>query len=240
MNKIIFTTDRVFMALVGPSGTGKTHLIFRMLQGHTFYPKVEPIYFFYKEYQHLFDKVSKILQIQFIKFSSFDVINDLSNCWLVFDDSCEEIYNDKEFVKIATSGRHRKLHVIFVKHNLFHQSKWSRTIDLNTTHMVLFNSPRDIHQIDHLGKQLDNITFLRHCYKKAVQEPFGHLLIDLDPKTSEYLRYCSNITGPGPSIFYLPSSKAVLTHLTNDRERKAYAEANAAASRTRTETIHGQ
>ena len=127
-----------------------------------------------------------------------------------------------------------------MKHNLFHQSKWSRTIDLNTTHMVLFNSPRDIHQIDHLGKQLDNITFLRHCYKKAVQEPFGHLLIDLDPKTSEYLRYCSNITGPGPSIFYLPSSKAVLTHLTNDRERKAYAEANAAASHTRTETIHGQ
>ena len=38
--------DRVFMALVGPSGTGETHLILKMLQGHTFYPKVNSIYFF--------------------------------------------------------------------------------------------------------------------------------------------------------------------------------------------------
>ena len=45
MNKIIFTTDRVFMALVGPSGTEKTQLIIKMLQGHTFYPKVNPVCF---------------------------------------------------------------------------------------------------------------------------------------------------------------------------------------------------
>ena len=40
---------------------------------------------------------------------------------------------------------------------------------------------------------------------------------------------CSNIVQPGPTIFYLPSSKAVITNLTNEKERAMYAKANARA-----------
>ena len=146
---------------------------------------------------------------------------------LVFDDSCEEIFNDKEFSKLATAGRHKKVSVIYVKHNLFQLSKWSRTIDLNTTHIILFKSHRDIQQISCIGKQLNNTNFLKDSYDLARKQPFGHLLIDLDPKTTDSLRYCSNIVPPGPTIFYLPSSNAVITHLTNERERHMYAEADA-------------
>ena len=39
---------------------------------------------------------------------------------LVFDDSCEEKYNDIDFVKLATAGRHKGLDVIYIKHSLFH------------------------------------------------------------------------------------------------------------------------
>ena len=74
---------------------------------------------------------------EFLKYSGFDITKNLSHCLLIYDDSYEEIFNDKEFVKIATSGRHRKLHVIYVKNNLFLQSKWSRIIDLNTTHNII-------------------------------------------------------------------------------------------------------
>ena len=87
-------------------------------------------------------------------------------------------------MKLATSGRHRKLHVIYVKHNLFHQSKWLRIIDLNTTHTILFESLRDIQQIEYLGKQLNCLFLLKVAYKLATAEPYGHLIIDLDPKTS--------------------------------------------------------
>ena len=83
-----------------------------------------------------------------------------------------------------------------------HQSKWSRTIDLNTTHIILFDSPRDTQQIEYLGRQLSKAVFLKECYTDAVAEPHGHLLIDLNPKTSECLRFCSNIVGPGPTIFF--------------------------------------
>ena len=92
--------------------------------------------------------------------------------------------------------------------------------------MILFKSLRDIQQITYVGKQLKNTNFLKESYERATKQPFGHLLIDLDPKTSDSLRYCSNIVQPGPTIFYLPSSKAVITTLTDERERVMYAKAN--------------
>ena len=138
MNKVVLTHDRILMSTVGPSSCGKTELLFRMLKGSTFYPRFEKIYYFYKEFQPLFKDMQRVVPgIEFLRHSGFDITKNLSHRLLIYDNSCEEIFNDKEFVKIATSGRHWKLHVINIKHNLFHQSKWSRTIDLNTTHNTI-------------------------------------------------------------------------------------------------------
>ena len=97
---------------------------------------------------------------------------------------------------------------------------------LNTTHIILFKSPRDLQQISLIGRQLNNTQVLKDSYEPATKQPFGHLLIDLDPKTSDVLRYCSNIVPPGPSVFYLPPAKAVITKLSKERERAFYAAAN--------------
>ena len=56
-----------------------------------------------------------------------------------------------------------EVHCIFVKHNSFHQSIWSPTSDLNTTHIILFKTPRDLHPIDHFARQLKKVEFLRDC-----------------------------------------------------------------------------
>ncbi len=226
MNKIIFTNERLFMAMVGPSGSGKTQLIFDMLRGDTFWPNIKKVYFFYQEYQPLYDTMQHDLplDIQFVSVIDFDMIEQIENALLIFDDSCEDIYNEKRFLKLAVSGRHKKVGIIYVKHNLFHQSKQSKTIDLQNTHVILFKSPRDENQIAYLGKQLGTQNnFLLDCYKKATSVSYGHLLIDFDPKTSDCLRYCSNIVGPLPTIFFLPSSKAVISSITDERERAAYA-----------------
>ena len=148
---------------------------------------------------------------------------ELENSLLVFEDSCEEIFNDKEFSKLATAGRHKNISVIYVKHNLFQQSKLSRTIDLNTTHIILIKSPRDIQQIGLYGRQLNNTQFLKDSYELATKQPFGHLLINLDSFTLDILRYCSNIIPPGPSVSYLPPAKAVITNLSKEREIAVYA-----------------
>ena len=216
------------MAVVGPSGCGKTVLTFKMLSGNTFYPKYNHIVFLYRGMQQIYIKMEQKLGDIFKKYANLEFLNNLENCLLIIDDSCEEIYNDKEFVKLSTAGRHKDINDIYIKHNLYQQSNWSRTIDLNTSHIILLKSGRDIQQVEFLGKQLNLVKFLKHCYQLAMKEPFGHLLIDLDPNTSDCLRYCSSNTEPGPTMFYLPSDKAETTPLNNEREKIIYTEANGA------------
>ena len=120
MNKIISTKDRVFMAVVGPSGSGKKQLIFNILLRGTFQPRFSEVVFCYKDFQLQFPLMKKKLSIQFLRFQNFDFLADLEDCLFIFDDSCEEIYSDKTFVKLATAGRHKNIDTIYVKHNLFH------------------------------------------------------------------------------------------------------------------------
>ena len=84
------------MSIVGRSGSGKTELRFHM-QGNSFYPRFEKIYYFYNEFQPLFREMQgSIARIKFINYSGLEVTKNLWNCLLIFDDSCEEIFNDKE------------------------------------------------------------------------------------------------------------------------------------------------
>ena len=93
------------------------------------------------------------LGVIFKLFANLEFLNNLENCLLKIDDSCEEIFNDKEVVILATSGRHKNINVIYTKHNRYQQIRWSRTIDLNKSHIILFKSFRDIQQDENLGKQ---------------------------------------------------------------------------------------
>ena len=217
MNKIISTKERVFISLVGPSGSGKSQLIHDWLVFGTFQPEFDKIYYFYQHYHSLYGLMSKnIKNIEFVQGVDFELIQNLPNngtkYLLIFDDSCEEISSSKEFVKIATAGRHKGLSTVYIKHNLFHQSRLGRDIELQNTHIVLFKSPRDVLQINTLSQQLGLGSQLKDWYTTATSVPYGHLLIDLTPKTVDSLRYCTN-SGSTPSLFFLPQSKQQITFL---------------------------
>ena len=207
MNKLISTKNRVFISLVGPSETGKSQLIYNWLKIGMFQPKFDKIDFFYQHSQPLYDVMQEEIEsLEFVRGVHFEFIDSLKNngtkYLLVFDDSCEEICNSKAFVDIATAGRHRSLSKIYIKHNLFHQSKLGRDIELQNTHIVLFKSPRDVMQVTTLSTQLGLGSKLVDWYRDATSVPFGHLLIDLSPRTDDRLRYCTN-TGSVPSKFYI-------------------------------------
>ena len=109
----------IFISLVGPSGSGKSHLIHDWLIIGTFQPDFDKIYYFYQHYQSLYVLMSKnIKNIHFIQGVDFEFIQSLPNngtkYLLIFDDSCEEISSSKEFVKIATAGK--GLSTIYIKH----------------------------------------------------------------------------------------------------------------------------
>ena len=43
-----------------------------------------------------------------MKFNGFESVKNLEMVLLIFDDSCEDIYNDKQFVRLATAIRQRR------------------------------------------------------------------------------------------------------------------------------------
>ena len=98
--------DWVFVAVVGPPGCGKTISIFKILSGNTFYTKLNNIKFLYRQMQQIHIKREQKFVVFFKKYASLDFLINLKNCLLTIDDSCDEIYNDIEFVTLATAGRH--------------------------------------------------------------------------------------------------------------------------------------
>ena len=134
----------------------------------------------------------EIKNLEFVQGVNFQYIDSLKNngtrYLLIFDESCEEICNSKNFVKIATAGRHQCLSLIYIKHNLFHQGKLGRDVELQNTHIVLFKSTRDVMQVTTLGAQLRLGSELVDWYQDATPVHFGHLLNHLSPRTDDRLR----------------------------------------------------
>ena len=167
----------------------------------------------------------EIQNLEFVREVNFEFIDSLKNNGtkyvLIFDDSCKEICNSKAFVDIATAGRHRGLSTIYNKHNFFHQSKLGRDIELQNTHIVLFKSPRDAMQVTTLSTQLGLRSELVVWYRDATFVPFGHLLIDLSPRTDDRLRYCTN-TGSFPSKIYIPHRLEQSKFLDDEHTKSSY------------------
>ena len=151
--------------------------------------------------------------LEFVQGVHFEFINSLKSNGTkylpIFDESCAEMCNSKEFVDIATTFRHRGFSTIHIKYNLFHQSKLGRDVELQNTDIVLFKYPRDVHQVPTLSVQLGLGSTLVDWYWDATSVPFRHLLIDFSPQTDDHLRYCTNSRNI-PSMFYVPDN---LKHL---------------------------
>ena len=167
----------------------------------------------------------EIENLEFVRGVNFEFTDPLKNNGtknlLIFDKSCEEICNSKAFVDIATAGRHLGLSTTYIKHNLFHQSKLGRDVELQNTHIVLFKSPRDVLQITTLSTQLGLGSELVDWYLDATSVHFGHLLIDLSPRTDDTLRYCTN-SGSIPSKYYIPERLKHLRTLNDVHTKSLY------------------
>ena len=74
-------------------------------------------------------------------------------------------------------------------------------------------------QVTTLSTQLGLGSELVDWYRDATSVPFGHLLIDLSPRTNDRLRYCTN-TGSVPSKFYIPD-RLKLSKKIDDKHTKS-------------------
>ena len=191
--------------MVGPCETRKSQLIYNWLKIGTFQPKFDKTFFFYEHSQLLYDVIQKEIEnLVFDQGVFFEIIDSLKNNgtkYLLFcDNSCEEICNSKAFVNIATTGTHRELSTIYIKHKLFQKSKLGRDAEVQNTDIVLYESPCDVMQVSTLSEQLGMGSKLVDWYREAKSVTYEYLLIDLSPRADDRLRCCTN-TGSPPSKF---------------------------------------
>ena len=164
----------------------------------------------------------EIGNLEFAQSVNFEFIDSLKNngtkYLVIFGNSSEKHFNSETIVYNATAGKHRVLSTINYEHNLFHQSKLGGHFELQSTHIVLFKSSRDLMQVSTLSAQLGLGTELVDCSRDARSVSYGHLLIDLSPRTDDRLRYSTN-TGSIPSKFYIPDRLKQSNLLDNEYKK---------------------
>ena len=78
-----------------------------------------------------------------------------------------------------------------------------------------------MHQLATLSVQLALGSALVDSYRDATSVPFGHLLIDLSPRTDDRLRFCTNNINI-PSKFYVTDNLKHLKYLDDEHIKSLF------------------
>ena len=189
------------MILAGGRRTGKTQFTKKLLLQKDWLinvPIAHILWFHTTAQPDVFSELTRELNIEFVeglpKANMDTFLTDKHDSkLLIFDDMMEEASERVDIKHLFTRGRHQDTSVVFLTQNLYHQSKHSRDMSLNTDYMVLFKNPRDSMIITTLGRQMGNAKFLADVYEQATMEPFSYLFVDLRSDTREELRYRSKV-----------------------------------------------
>lgn len=186
--------------VAGPTGCGKTNLVYNLIVKDMFEPKPQRIVWIYSEWQDFYSRLKEYnTEIDFRKEVSPDLYDSIKpniRNLIVVDDKMSEAGNSKVLSRFFTEGsHHRNLSIIYIVQNLFDKGKSHRTISINSQYFIVFKNPRDKLQIGILSRQMfgDNGKYLVDVFIAATKEPYTFLLIDLRPDTPEELRLRTNI-----------------------------------------------
>jgi hypothetical protein len=137
---------------------------------------------------------------------SVDQFDGRQRVLLIIDDLMNEA--DQNVCNLFTRlSHHRNVSVVFITQNLFHKSKFVRTMNLNTHYIVMFKNPRDASRVVILARQMypGKNQFLVEAYEDATKEQHGNQLIDLKPDTDDRYRIRTTIFPDDPRQYaYLP------------------------------------
>lgn len=204
---IDFRLKAPFTAVIsGPTGCGKTQLLFRLISDSVNVCNKPPheVIYCYGAWQEAFDNVSGVTFHEGMIDISTDIPNDNLHRWLIIDDLMSDDSSMKHINDIFTKGsHHRNISVFFVLQNLFYKNV--RTISLNAQYFFLFKNPRDGMAVTNLAKQSfpSRIKFVRESFELATEKPYSHLMIDFRQETDSQLRLVSNFAS-SEMIVYVP------------------------------------
>ena len=162
MNKKTNTNPHCFLSVIGPGGCDNNRLVSRILlnQKIIFKPSFEKILYFYKHFQTEYESLllgctCRKVSIEFHQGLQWTAVDrseaEKLTTLVVIDDLYQDACEDETFLNLVVAGRHRNIHLMTLRRNIYQPAKNSKTINLNVTQMILFKGPRDVEQIGVLG-----------------------------------------------------------------------------------------
>jgi len=183
------------MIVNGPTGSGKTRFCRGIVENASTFidPPPQKIQWHYGVYQKDFTTMPKSVNFREGLPDNREFDGDTPTL-LVIDDMMNEI-NETVCLLFTRESHHRNLSVIFVTQNIFQDSKFGRTINLNSQYLALFKNPRDVTQVTFIARQMcpGKSNFLTEAYKDATSRPFGYLFLDYKADTDDELRVRTNV-----------------------------------------------
>ena len=184
----------------GPTMSGKSVFVKNLirLKENRIRPCPSKVHYYFSEWQPLFDSMKTF--VEFKKgLPDLDTYNGKDSVLVIIDDLMFESNN--KIGNFFTKGSHHKnLSVIFISQNLFNSNKDQRTINLNSQYLVIFKNPRDILQIQFLGRSIlgRNAYEFEQAYREATSKPHGYLLVNLKQNTPDQFRYMTHVLDDHP------------------------------------------
>ena len=217
-----FTPSSVLIS--GASGQGKTKLVTSVIQHASDLFEVNPdgIIVCYKIWQPLYDEMrtyrpdiifirdlpKKTLLIKFLQSKKHTL--------LILDDMMNEACNSSFMSDVFCQyGHHFNCSIIVLTQNLTLTGKYKSDIVKNTQTYILMNNPCEAFQIRCLATKLNDFRALMGAYQLATLWPRGYLLVDLNPKTDQVLRYRTHIFPGERCVIYVGSNQRNVLELRN-------------------------
>ena len=197
----------------GTSNSGKTTFVYKLLKNKDvmFEGSPDKILYCHGIDQPLFlEMESSLPSIRFHKgLPSKELIEEYSYSKtgniIVLDDLMESVVSNAEMEKLFFLGaHHRRLVLIYLNQNMYYQGSKARTISLNTHFLVLMKNPRGLSSLQCLSRQVfaGKSKLLIEAYNDCMKSPYGYLILDLSPFSSEETRLRRHIFPDEDTIVY--------------------------------------
>ena len=112
---------------------------------------------------------------------------------MVLDDLMNEGSNDKCVLDLSTKrSHHQNVTVIYSCQDMFPVGKYAKSISPNAHYIVAFKNPRDQLGVRNVLLQSFPTTCLE-TFHQATTRPYGYLVLDLYPASSDQQRLLSHV-----------------------------------------------
>lgn len=205
------------MIILGVSGGGKTQWYRKFLLEveSLFACEIDTVILCYGVYQPLYKDMMTEMKNLILNdgcseaiLKQHGVLDSSKKTILILDDLHSELANNpllsKLFCKFA---HHHNTMVIFVTQNLYHKGCAMRDTISNCHYLICLCQPRDKTVVTCLARQMfpDRYKYFLQAYNDATSTPFGYLLVDARPETSNELRLRSGIFKGETACMWLPA-----------------------------------